>query len=84
MEPTQTTKSNNTLMVSIGIIILILIAGFFVLQNKSLKYEDRDENTIQLEGNIDENNLSDSDETSAIEADLNNNSDIDTIDSDFQ
>lgn len=87
MEPTQTTpgaKSNNTLMISIAVVIILIIAGFFVFKNKPLNYENNNENTVPIEENIPANNLSNSDETADIEADLNSNSDIDTIDSDFK
>ncbi len=87
MEPTQTTpgaKSNNTLMISVAVVVVLIIAGFFVFKNKPSNYENIDDGTVPMEENIPANNLSDSDETSDIEADLNSNADIDTIDSDFK
>lgn len=88
MEPTQTTnsKSNSTMMLSIVIVVIIIVAGIFLLRNTSMKNQIKDENpdTTYTEESIPANNLSSSDETSDIEADLNSNADIDTIDSDFK
>ncbi len=88
MEPTQTTgsKSNNTMVLSVVIVLIIVAALIFLLQQKSMrdKAMDDDTNTTYTDENIPANNLSGGDETSDIEADLNSNADIDTIDSDFK
>lgn len=84
MEPTQTTapmmpkKSNSGLIVSVIIVLAIILVGLFLLKGKAPMEESVDIDDTQA------NSLTASDEVSDIEADLDMNADIDSIDKDLQ
>ncbi|MFA6274429.1 MAG: hypothetical protein WC662_04680 [Candidatus Paceibacterota bacterium] len=82
MEPnTQTnietpkTKSNGALIGSIIIIIILIIGGIYLAQNKIKEAKEQE----LLEQNLPADNLSTSDELSDIEQDLINNADINAL-----
>lgn len=75
MEPTQN-KTNGALIGSIIIIIILIVGGIYLLKTKTLQQEEdsiRIESTTSLENNQD-------DSVEDIEAELELNGDMDSLD----
>ena len=75
-------KSNGALLGSIIIIILIIIGGIYLIRTKVNNIQE--ENVAQEEINAEANMLSSSDEFEDIEADLEANGNIDSLDKNLQ
>jgi Ca2+/Na+ antiporter len=76
MEPTQN-KTNGALIGSIIIITILIIGGIYLLKTKAL---EREENTNVFESSTSIENTTTSDSIEDIEADLNLNADMDSLD----
>ena len=76
MEPTQN-KTHGALIGSIIIIVILIIGGIYLLKTKALKQE---ENTNVSESSTSFENTTSSDSIEDIEADLNMNADMDSLD----
>lgn len=76
MEPTQN-KTNGALIGSIIIIVILIIGGIYLLKTKAL---EREENTNVFESSTSIENTTTSDSIEDIEADLNLNADMDSLD----
>jgi len=72
-------KSNGALIGSIIIIIILIIGGIYLAQNK-IKEAKEQEKINAEQAIIPANNLSISDEFGDIEKDLNNNADVNSLD----
>lgn len=77
MEPTQH-KSNGALIGSIIIILILIIGGVYLLKNKVV---EQNENNNTPDTIVPENTTPTSDNLSDIEADLNLNADVESLDS---
>ena len=75
-------KSNGALLGSVIIIILIIIGGIYLIRTKLNNIQE--ENVAQEEINAEANMLSSSDEFEDIEADLEANGNIDSLDKNLQ
>jgi len=75
-------KSNGALLGSVIIIILIIIGGIYLIRTKVNNIQE--ENVAQEEINAEANMLSSSDEFEDIEADLEANGNIDSLDKNLQ
>jgi hypothetical protein len=79
MENTTDQKSNGALISSIVIILILVIGGILLLRNKVS--DNRTENNMADQEQIDRaDNLSSSDDINSIEADLDSNSNYDSVD----
>lgn len=77
----QNKKSNGALIGSIIVIIILVVGGIYVFKMNIQKAKDTQKANEQINT---ANVLSSSDETAAIEADLNNNADMDALDTNLQ
>jgi len=80
----QTQKTNGALIGSIVIIVILMIGGIYLVREK-MANDQRAENAriLQEQQQANAEKLSNSDDMSAIEADLNANSDMDSLDEDL-
>ncbi|MDQ5954505.1 MAG: hypothetical protein QG583_433 [Patescibacteria group bacterium] len=76
MEPTQN-KTHGALIGSIIIIVILIIGGIYLLKTKAL---EREENTNVFESSTSVENTTTNDSIEDIEADLNLNADIESLD----
>jgi type II secretory pathway pseudopilin PulG len=77
----QNKKSNGALIGSIIVIIILVVGGIYVFKMNIQKAKDIQKANEQINT---ANVLSSSDETVDIEADLNNNADMDALDTNLQ
>lgn len=76
MEPTQN-KTHGALIGSVIIIVILIIGGIYLLKTKTLQQE---EDSSVFESSTSAPNTINSDSVEDIEADLNMNADIDSLD----
>lgn len=77
----QNKKSNGALIGSIIVIIILVVGGIYVFKMNIQKVKDTQKANEQINT---ANVLSSSDETADIEADLNNNANMDVLDTNLQ
>jgi flagellar basal body-associated protein FliL len=77
----QNKKSNGALIGSIIVIIILVVGGIYVFKMNIQKVKDTQKANEQINT---ANVLSSSDETADIEVDLNNNANMDVLDTNLQ